>query len=302
MIIVAGVVGLLGLGFGLAAFLGYWNSNQLATFPFNIVNPAFKSIITLCFFVVVFIPVVALVMFAVRVIFTRFHISKSIYFGMLIIWLAAMWTGVYYSLKVAADFNEEARYSVTSELKSSPVYYLKLNTDQYLSKDDSANLNIDANDFKGKIILNSRRGDFNPPRNVSLRIVRADVDQPTLVQEFSASGPDFETALATAQRANHRFIQTDSLLLIDGTTYLRRGELWREQEVTLTLKVPVNTTLHIEGTLNRYLLDYSLWECQPKDADESFLSAWVMTEAGLKCKSENLYNSKDTVSADTTQY
>jgi phage shock protein PspC (stress-responsive transcriptional regulator) len=292
IIILIGVLGLFALGLGLLTFLGYWNGNQLNTFPFNMVNPGYKSILTISAFVVLFIPVTALVVFAVRVLFANFEVSKTVYFGMLIIWLAGLGIGVYHISKIGSEFNEEAQFSVKSNLTRSKTFYLKLNPVKYLSKEDSLDYNIDPNDFKGRIILNSRRGQFNLSRNVSLKIVKADISNPILIQEFSAKGPDFETALANAQRAKHRFIQTDSLLLIDGNAHLQKGELWRDQKVHLVLRVPESTTLFIEGTLNQYLEDYSLWDCQPQNAKSDFLSEWVMTANGLKCKNDSLYNQK----------
>ena len=126
---------------GLIIFLGYWNSNQLNTFPFNIVNPGYKSVFSISAFILIFIPLAALVMFAVRVLFTRFAISKTVYFGMLIIWLTGLGTGVYYASKVGSDFNDEAKFAATIVLKPSDVYYLKLNTTQYFSKEDSLQYN-----------------------------------------------------------------------------------------------------------------------------------------------------------------
>ena len=290
IIIFIGVIALFALIIGLITFLGYWNSNQLNTFPFNIVNPGYKSVFTLSAFILIFIPLAALVMFAIRVLFSRFAISKTVYFGMLIIWLTGLGIGVYFASKVGSEFNDEAKFAVTTVLNPSDVYYLKLNPVQYFSKEDSLQYNIDPNNFKSRIIINSRRGEFNLPRNVSLEIVRGDVGKPILVQEFSAKGPNFETALATAQRTNHRFIQTDSLLQFDSNTHLRREELWRDQAVHLILRIPENTKLVIEGTINRYLEDKSLWECQPQDAKSDFLSEWIMTQQGLKCKNDTLYN------------
>ncbi len=292
IIILAGVSGLFVLALGLVTFLGYWNANQLNTFPFNIVNPGFKSVLTLSAFIVLFIPVTALVVFAIRVLFAHFEVSKTVYFGMLIIWLAGLGIGIYHISKIGSEFSEEAQYSIKSNLKPSKSFYLKLNPVQYLTKEDSMDYNIDPNDFKGRIILSSRRGQFNLPRNVSLKIVKSDISTPILIQEFSSKGPDFQTALANAQRAKHRYIQTDSLLLFDGNTHLQKGELWRDQNVHLVLRIPENTTLFIEGTLNRYLEDYSLWDCQPQNAKSDFLSEWVMTANGLKCKNDTLYNQK----------
>ncbi len=298
LIAFAGIMTMIALFIGLFTFLGYWNSNQLNAFPFNIVNPAFKSILTISAFVLLFIPVAAIVMFAVKVLVARARISRTVYFGMLIIWLAGLGVGIYHVSIVGAEFNDEAKFSITTVLKPARVYYIKVNPVQFLTKEDSLQYNIDPNDFKGKIILNSRRGEFNVQRNVTLRIVRGDVDKPVIVQEFSSKGPNFETALNSARKAKHTIIQRDSLLLFDGSTYLQRGELWRDQAVTLILRIPENTRLRIEGTVNRYLEDYSLWECQPENAASDFLSDWKMTPAGLKCVNDSLYNRRDTISAN----
>ena len=292
-----GIMFMIGLFIGLFTFLGYWNSNQLNAFPFNIVNPAYKSILTISAFVIIFIPLAAIVMFAIKILVTRARISKTVYFAMLIIWLTGLGVGIYHVSKVGAEFNDEAKFAVTTTLNPADVYYIKVNPVQFLTKEDSLQYNIDPNDFKGKIILNSRRGEFNVQRNVTLQIVRGDVDRPVIVQEFSAKGPNFETALSSARKARHTIVQRDSLLLFDGSTHLQKGELWRDQSVTLILRIPENTRLRIEGTVNRYLEDYSLWECQPENASSDFLSDWKMTSAGLKCVNESLYNRRDTISA-----
>ena len=290
LIILAGLSGLFALGLGLITFLGYWNGNQLDTFPFNVVNPGYKAVFTLSAFTLIFIPIMALVVFAIRVLFANFEVSKVIYFGMLIIWLAALGIGVYHVSILGSEFNEEAKYSVKNSLIPAEKLYLKLNPVRYLSKEDSLEYNINSNDFKGRIIMNTRRGQFNLPRNVSIKIVKTDTANPILIQEFSAKGSDYKTALANAQHAKHRFIQTDSLLLIDGDTHIQKGDLWRDQNVHLVLQIPINTVLYIEGALNRYLEDYSLWDCQPQDAKSDFLSEWTMTSSGLKCNNDSLYN------------
>jgi len=302
IIILTGVIGLFALGLGLITFLGYWNGNQLNTFPFNMVNPGYKSILTISAFTILFIPITALVVFAIRVLFAHFEVSKGVYFGMLIIWLASLGIGVYHISMIGSEFNEEAEYSIKSNLKPTNTLYLKLNPVQYLTKEDSMDYNIDPNDFKGRIIINSRRGNFNLPRNVSLKIVKSDLNTPVMIQEFSAKGPDFETALANARRAKHRYIQTDSLLLIDGNIHLQKGELWRDQNVHLVLRIPVNTTLFIEATINQYLEDYSLWDCQPQNAKKDFLSEWIMTANGLKCKNDSLYNQRKNAPEPEEQY
>lgn len=300
IILFSGIIALFALGVGFIIFLGYWNSNQLNTFPFNLVNPGYKSVLTISGFFLIFVPLTSLVLFAARVIFTRFAVSQTVYFGMLILWLSALVVGVYHASKVGAEFNEEAKFSVTSTLKPSSEYYLKLNPVRFLTKEDSLEYNINASDFKERIIVNSRRDDFDQPRNVSLKIIKADVKTPVLIQEFSARGFDFETALANAKSAEYHFLQTDSILLLDENTHIKRGELWRDQRVQLTLKIPENTVLHIESGLNRYLEDYNLWECQPVQTKNDYLSEWIMTAEGLKCRNDSLFN-KSREAADSVQ-
>lgn len=300
-IAIIGTIMLFALTVGLIVFLGYWNSNHLNEFPFNVVNPGYKSVIALSAFILLLIPLAALVMFAIRVTFARFAVSKTVYFTMLIVWLAGLGMGIYHASRIGSDFNDEANFSVTTPLEASDVYYLKLNDEQYFSKEDSIQYQIDSKDFKQRIIIRNN-GDFNMPRNVSLKIVYAGTGKPELIQEFSARGKNFETALDRAKRAKHRFIQTDSLLVFDAVTYLERGELWRDQSVHLTLRIPANTSLRIESNVSRYLQDYWFWECKPQNAERDFLSEWTMTPSGLQCKGDSTEKKiTDTTDRDTSE-
>lgn len=282
MVAFAGILALIALFIGLIVFLGYWNSNELNTFPFNIVNPGYKSVLAFSFFIIVFIPIVALVIFALRVLIKRIQVTKTVYFGMLIIWIAGLVLGAFHGSKIASEFNEEAEYSVTTPLSPSPVYYLRVNPVEFLTKDDSIRYDIDRNNFNGT--LKSRHRDFDEPRSVRIQIVKGDFDKPTLVQEFSAKGSNFEEALSTSRRVRHGFIQKDSLLIFDPKTHLRRGELWRDQTVNLVLRIPENTRVMIEQPVNYYLNGYDVWDCKPEDAPGDYISEWKMTSEGLKCQ------------------
>lgn len=277
-----GILGMIVLFIGLITFLGYWNSNELNTFPFTVVNPGYKSVLAFSAFVIAFIPLAAIVLFALRILVTRIAISKTVYFTMLIVWIAGLVMGAYHASKIASEFNEEAEFSVTTPLTASPVYYLRVNSVEFLTKEDSVRYKIDRNNFKGT--LTNRNKDFNEPTSVRIQIVKGDVDKPTLVQEFSAKGSNFEEALSTARRVNHGFTQVDSVLTFDPRTHLQRGELWRDQSVTLILRVPENTRIMIEEPVNRYLSDHDIWDCQPENAQRAYISEWKMSAEGLKCQ------------------
>ncbi len=283
----SGILTMIVLFIGLIMFLGYWNSNELNTFPFTIVNPGYKSVLTVSAFVIVFIPIAALVLFALRVLVTRIAISKTVYFSMLILWIAGLALGAYYASKIGSEFNEQAEFSVTTPLTPSPVYYLRVNPVEFLTKEDSMRYNIDPKNFKGTLI--SRHRDFNNPRSVRIEVVRGEFDKPTLVQEFSARGSNFEDALATARRTKHGLFQQDSILTFDPKTHLQRRELWRDQSVKLVLRIPENTRLRIEPDVDSYLVGYNVWECRPPESKrEEYISEWKMTPEGLKCQNDSL--------------
>lgn len=284
----AGILAMISLFIGLVVFLGFWNSNELNTFPFTIVNPAYKSVVSLSAFIIVFVPIAALVLFALRVLVKKIAISKTVYFTMLIIWIAGLVLGVFHGSRIASEFNEEAEFSVTTPLTPSGVYYLKVNTVEFLTKEDSVRYNIDQTNFNGTLI--SRNKDFDEPRSVRIRIERGDVDKPTLIQEYGARGSNFEEALNTARRVKHGFVQKDSLLIFDPRTHVERGELWRDQSVTLILRIPENTMVRIERPVDHFLTEYNLWECGPEDAGSGYVSEWKMTPEGLKCHYLSLEN------------
>jgi phage shock protein PspC (stress-responsive transcriptional regulator) len=288
-IIFIGAMMLLAMVIGLLAFLGVWQSSELNHFPFNIVNPEYKSVLSFSAFVIVFIPLVALILFAIRVLFNRSVVSRTGSFAMLIIWLTGVGLTVYYGSKVAGQFTDEATFSQVTDIQPDSVYYLTLNPVKYLTKADSLQYDIDRDNFNSKIIINGEENDFDMPRNVSLKIEMSEANKALLNQEFSSRGPNFETALKSAQQTNYLFTQKDSLLQFDWNTRLHKNQLWRNQRVELTLRVPKNTTLMIDGRLNRYLEDYNLRDCQPENSSENAMTEWIMTDAGLRCKNDSLF-------------
>jgi phage shock protein PspC (stress-responsive transcriptional regulator) len=287
-ILFIGAMTLLGLIIGLLSFLGLWQAGETGPFPNNLINPEYKSALSFGVFVSLFIPIVALLLFAIRVLFNRKVVTRTGAFAMLIIWLGGLGLAAYYGIKTGIDFNEEASFSQVTDIKPSEVYYLKLNSEKYLSRQDSLDYKIDSSDFKGRIIINGRSHNFNYD-NIDLIIEKAAVDKPTLTQEFSAKGPDFESALTNARNIKYQVRQTDSVLQFDRNMYIGKNALFRDQQMTLILRVPNNTRLKIEGNLNRYLQDHKLRECQPDDSSDDFLSEWIMTDDGLKCKDDSLY-------------
>jgi len=263
-------------------------------FPFSIINYGYSDIIYFSAFAVTTIPLLAIILLTLKVIFNSRSLGRSTGYTMLITWIAAVSVLVYYGSKVAADFREEAAFSQTLNLKTpaSNTYYLKLNDMKYLSKEDS--IRLDINDrFKGKVILNDDNDDDNHhyerPQNVNVAIERCDVAQPVLVESFSARGSSYQNALLNSRNTTYYFNQQDSVLTFDRTLKVPFNELWRNQEIRLTLKIPENAILVIDKKMERYIENVSLRDCNEANKKEDAPSAtFIMTNNGLQCKVDTL--------------
>lgn len=290
-IVLAGGMVLLGLIVGLFTALGFWH-DELEVFPVSMINPEYRGILFVSGFLLLFIPLIALVLFAVRVIFNRAIVTKSASFGMLVLWIIGLSCAIFYGTRVASEFQEEASLTQTTDLKQSPVYYLKLDGAKFLSHDDSVRYNIDSASYNGRVVISVGDEDLEMPDNFRLRVEKSDTDKPVLIQEFSARGRTFETALQRAQNIRYQFRQQDSVLHFNQRANLAKDDLWRDQEVRLTLKVPANTRMIIDTRLDRYFQDFYLWNCAPEGSHGNVPTEWLMTADGLKCKDDSLYRKR----------
>jgi hypothetical protein len=111
--------------------------------------------------------------------------------------------------------------------------------------------------------------------------------------QYISNGKNFETALATVKRIQYRVLQQDSVLLFDEAIHLIPLELWRNQRVKVTLKVPQNSRLVIQADLNEYLEHYNLYDCIPTNAQNyqadgsGAPSTWLMGKEGLTCTTDS---------------
>ena len=250
------------------------------------VDPSYLSLLLVAIFITFAIPLLALILFGVRVAFNGRPMNRSVSFGLLIIWLLGVSTSIFYIAKVSSEFKEEAEFTQVMPLKRYPVYTLELNNSRFFSKEDSIRYKINAEGYKGKIILDDQEGPFNTRGNVRINIVKSLDSMVSVSQNYSAHGKTFELALRNAQNIQYDFKQQDSLLNFSSNLHLDKHVNWRDQEVRITVKIPVGTKLILSEKLDRYLNQYGSWACNEEGNQDRDYIEWVMTEEGLKCQYE----------------
>lgn len=271
----------------LAAVLGLWDSSVSQVFPLSIVDESYFRTFAFAAFITVAIPMVALILFSVRIAFNSKAISKTFSYGLLLVWLAGLSVGIYFVAKISYEFKEEAEFTQMVPLKTFPVYHLAIDQSRFFTKEDSLRYQLNSAAYAGKIIQNGNRNDnpFESPRNVSLRIEKSENNVPSLTESYRSEGIDFERALNYAKNISYDFSQKDSVLRFSTAIHLKMNENWRDQRVGLVLRLPVGTKLKIDRDLDRYLSGFSLWDCNDQNNDGDYYG--IMTADGLKCQLEN---------------
>ncbi|MDB5287993.1 MAG: hypothetical protein JWR05_2942 [Mucilaginibacter sp.] len=282
--IIALVVGIIGLTV-------YGNIGIYHLFPFNIVNNQINTIFLICGFLMLAIPLMAIILFIIHLVFKGAGITRSTGSFLLLVWIIALSVVIYYTAKVSADFRSGASFSQTINIKpmADSTYYLKLNDVKYLSSEDSVRLSIKEK-FNGRVILDDDNNDeINSPGNVEIYIEKSDVPQPVLVESFSARGRTYEDALFNARSTTYQFSQVGNVLKFNRRLEKPMGMLWRNQELHLTLKMPINSKLVIDDSVDRYVRGADIYACKDINKQENATSAkFIITNKGLECKVDTL--------------
>jgi phage shock protein PspC (stress-responsive transcriptional regulator) len=285
IMLVSGVM-LLALIVTLAIFLGVFDSGAYDLFPLNMVNDAYVTPLLFATFIFGAIPLLALLIFSIRVAFNSRPIHRSVSFALLIIWLLGTSIGIYFIAKTSSEFKETAAFTQVAPLRTYATYTLSLDRSRFFSKEDSIKYQLNVDSYKGRIIQDERNGPFNRPRDVKINIELSTDGKTSVLQNYSSQGKTFDKALKNAQNIHYDFSQRDSLISFSPKIHLTKSANWRNQEVYLSLKIPVGTTLIINDDVDDYMVNYRSWSCQDDNDQDKDFTVWVMTSEGLKCKHE----------------
>jgi phage shock protein PspC (stress-responsive transcriptional regulator) len=297
----------------LIIFLGFGAAHHGHTpnfFPFEIISNEHADNFYVCAFITAFVPLISIMLITLKGIFNVGTIGRSTGTVFLVIWLCALTMLIYYSVRITEGFREYASFVKTVNIKptANNTYYLKLNDIKYFSHDDSVRLDI-KDHFRNMVVTDDENNSFHDePRSVYIQIEKSDVNTPVLEQSFSARGGNYEDALFNASNTSYVFAQQDSVLKFDYTLRKRPNISWHDEEVTLTLKVPLNAKVVIDQRLDNYLRDGGMvYNCKEINKKDNVTSAvFVMTDNGLQCKVDTLVTAqKDSIKtsapADSTK-
>lgn len=293
IIIFSGVMSLFFLVMGLIFAVGFWDTTGFQVFPINVINPEYRNPIFFSAFLLVLIPLIALVLFAIRVLFNRKVITRTGSFALLILWITGLGMAVFYGSKVGSEFQEDARFEQTTALKPEPVLYIRQNSAKFLTHEDSLRYDIAKDRFAGRILIDDEDNEIGMATKFDFYIEKSTDGTYSVTKEITARGRNFEAALKAAQKTLYRFVQADSVITFDKYFYLSDNTPYRGHEVKVILRVPENTKLVIDRELNGRLHNYNLDECVPSESKWETPSQWIMTTDGMTCAIDSLRKKRE---------
>jgi len=278
--------GLIVLVIAIIASFGFFGSDtDMAMFPLNVVEPAYRTPMLVSSLFVAIIPFLALLGLVIRILFNKNVIGRYTGFTMLVVWLIAIGFTTVYGTRTLNDFREESTVVEERPLEKQPVYHLSRN-DLTVIRLQSDSLDRLSRIRQRAIVRNNHM--LEGQSRMYMRIVRIDSAQnPSITYEYSAHGATYEDAAERAGRIDYHLRQQAGELVFDSHFNVQRGELMRDQNLYLKLNIPVGTRLIIDRDLQRHVWDLPFNQCEENyaypDGDRPDKTEWIMTESGLKC-------------------
>jgi len=282
----------------LVALLAFGQFAPFHDLPFNLIRHSHAELLYISAFLAAFIPLLSIIFLTLKGVFNTGSVSRSTGSTILVVWLCSLCIFIYYTTQIALNFKDSAQFSENVALKpvNGNTYYLKLNDVKYFSKEDSVRLNIKSLAPGVKITEDPYEyNDFDHYnyRRVHINIEKSDVGQPVLVETFKAKGRSYDDALLNVRNTKYRFVQQDSVLKFDYRLYADRDDLWHDEELYITVKVPLNALVVIDDKLNNMIDGQSIYECKQIDKKENLhYATFIMTNNGLQCKIDTVVTLK----------
>lgn len=269
--------------------------------PFYLMEPSDVPFALIAGFLSIFIPLAGLFYLLLRVLFEKKPMNNYLTTTLFLVWLASIGAIIYYSTSVAKEFRESSTIVEEKPLQRQSVYFL--------SENDVRVIRL-KNGVKTGLGIRSENLSSYLKRDIRIRIERIDsLQEPYVRYEYSAKGNTYKIATDRAAKINYALKQDTTSLIFDSAFQLSEGERYRDQEVDITLFLPVGTKLVINDNLEGKLRDISFYDCRDRysrDLRDVRDVEFVVTSLGVKCalpprKSEEEDNSdSNEVVADTS--
>ncbi|MFE7086955.1 PspC domain-containing protein [Sphingobacterium spiritivorum] len=280
--------------FGISGF-----SDNGIMYPVNFMEPnqAYIALIAAAFAIA--IPMIAIFYSIIRALFNKGSMNKYVSISLFIVWLLATGVSISYGVNTMKDFKEESTIVEEKPLQRQAVYHL--------SERDVRVIKVEESNTKRIIKIDDRDLSDFLKNNIRVRVEKIDsLKAPYIKYEYSSRGKNYQLATNRASQIRYQVTQDSLGIHFDSHFKLREKELYRDQEVTVTLYLPVGSKVIIDRSLEYKLRDISYYDCKVRYEEDVKETEWNVTDLGLKCaiepKEETPENQEVIIEQDTINH
>ncbi len=287
VLIIAGIASLIGFITTLAvghsflhggAFNFGWNSDiDMATILNYFVSPGAYALSLITIAILVGIPILMILFIGTKLLFRYQTNNKLIGLGAFGLWLAALVVLIFVAVNQAGNFSKQTSQTITQKIDCTTckTLYLEVNDDLFETLIDQ---DFSLNRMKIATI-NGREKLLGHPR---FTIEKSSTGEYLMLIKKRARGNNNENAQKNAEDITYNFNQKDSTLHFDPYYLLKEDSKWRDQEISLTLKVPEGKSIYLNPKMKGIIHDIenveNMWD------GDMVGKTWTMTPDGLALK------------------
>lgn len=263
------------IGLLVAGIAGIFSPEHVFWFhlPFNMISYDNRLKAVISFTITFFIPLLFLILLGIRILFKRFIMSSQVTSSLLIIWFLALCFTGYLVGSTALQFKKQVSFNqdIPITKSSTNAYFLKADKSGR-TEDSLLTRSMQLSRAKWHIEFDDEQSEGD----VNISIEKSDSMHAVLVERIAAKGMNERQALKSADEILYKFHQKDSILNFAKKLYYKPELGYHEQQVDLTLKIPINTVITVDPDLDVHNLP---------DLDNYKLNGpgnvYIMTQNGL---------------------
>jgi len=238
-------------------------------------SPGMVNVAILLLVLILGIPLLVILFIGTKLVFNYKTNNKMIGWGAFGIWLVALISMI---TLTAGQFGDFRQTSTRTEGKSIGSPNCKTLTIQCGSASGQVEDNIQINNFN--LISNGSEKIY--AGNPHLLIESTKSTDFSVVVKKSARGNNSGDALKNIETINYKVFSNDSTLILDPFFTLENHSKWRNQELSIMVKVPQGKMVHLDPDLDQLSFDFdninNIWN------KEMTGKTWIMTQEGLALK------------------
>jgi phage shock protein PspC (stress-responsive transcriptional regulator) len=245
----------------------------------NFVSPGAFTVSMIAISILVGIPILLILFIGTKLLFRYKTNNKVIGLGTFGLWLVALIALIIVAVNQVGNFGKQTSQTVSQKVECTQckTLYLETTDDLYESLIDNQ-ISLD----RMKIAtVNGKEKILGHPR---FTIEKSSTGEYLLLIKKRARGSSTEDAQKNVEQIDYNFVQKDSTLRLDPYYFLKDNAKWREQEVTMTLKVPEGKSIFLNNKMAGIIYDIenteNMWD------GDMVGKTWTMTAEGLALKKE----------------